>query len=190
MPFRLPYRKDKDAFLLEISLQTPRQLFNTLDPSPFHEKDLDPAAERYLVDAVEELPLNEDMRLLVHLPEDAITDDLDQHIQTAVQNYFRYRAMVKLHALRRSFREGRTALMVGLVFLVSCSLLRELALVYGKGFSNEMLAEGLLIIGWVALWRPADILLYDWWPLLRRYRLLSKISRLTVEIRPSVVRAL
>jgi Mg/Co/Ni transporter MgtE len=188
MPFKLPYRKEKEAFLVEISLQSPRQLFNTLDPSPFHEKDLDPAAERYLIDAVEELPLDEAVRLVVHLPEESITDNVGEHFQTAIHNYFSYRAMTTLHALRRCFREGRVALMVGLVFLVSCSLLRELALVYGDGFSNEMLAEGLLILGWVALWRPADILLYDWWPLLRRYRLLSKISRLTVDVRPSVVR--
>ena len=189
MPIKWPYRKDGASCLVEINLQSPRQLFNTLDPSPFHEKDLDPAAERYLVDAIDEQALAVPVRLVVHLPEEAISENVAQQLQAALQNYFSYRALATLHTLRRCFREGRIALLVGLVFLVSCSLLRQLVLSYEEGFSNEMLAEGLLIIGWVALWRPADILLYDWWPLLRRYRLLIKISRVTVEVRPSVHRS-
>lgn len=188
MPFKWPYRQDHETYLVEISLQTPRQLFNTLDPSPFHEKDLDHAAEDYIIDAVDQLALADPVRLVVHLPGESLSESLDQQLQDAIQNYFRYRSMATLHALHRCFREGRIALLVGLVFLVSCYLLRELVMTFGESFSIEMLAEGLLIIGWVALWRPADILLYDWWPLLRRYRLLRKISQIKVEVTASVHR--
>lgn len=181
--------KESAPYRVEISLQTPRQLFNTFDPSPFHEKDLDPAAERYIIDAVDMMPISRPIHLLVHLPESEITQDSAQQFQTAISNYFSYRAWGMMNNLRRSFREGRVACLVGLIFLVSCSLIRQIVMTYGDGFSHEMLAEGLLIIGWVALWRPADILLYDWWPILRRYRLLTKISRLTVEVRPTHSRA-
>ena len=37
--------------------------------------------------------------------------------------------------------------------------------------------ESLLIGGWVAMWRPLEICLYDWWPLLRRRRVYKSISR-------------
>ena len=184
-----PMRKTQTRHCVEISLQSPRQLFNTFDPSPFHEKDLDPAAERYIIDAVDMVPVSRPIHLLVHLPEGEITLDSALQFQTAISNYFSYRAWGTLNSLRRSFREGRMACVVGLIFLVICSLVRQLILAYGDGFAHEMLAEGLLIIGWVALWRPADILLYEWWPILRRYRLLKKISRLTVEVKPNKTRS-
>ena len=36
--------------------------------------------------------------------------------------------------------------------------------------------------GWVAMWRPMEIYLYDWWPLKRRGTLLSRLSRMKVEV--------
>ena len=42
------YRCEGDTYLIEIRLRELRQLFNTLDPAPFHEKDLEPAAARRL----------------------------------------------------------------------------------------------------------------------------------------------
>jgi hypothetical protein len=33
-----------------------------------------------------------------------------------------------------------------------------------SGFAN-VFREGLLIGGWVAMWRPIEVFLYDWWPI-------------------------
>jgi len=41
--------------------------------------------------------------------------------------------------------------------------------------------ESLTIAGWVAMWRPMQIYLYDWWPLLRRSRIYAKLSHMPVE---------
>jgi hypothetical protein len=46
-----------------------------------------------------------------------------------------------------------------------------------------ILREGLIIGGWVAMWRPMEIFLYEWWPLLRKGRLYQKLSRMHVEVR-------
>jgi hypothetical protein len=46
-----------------------------------------------------------------------------------------------------------------------------------------ILREGLIIAGWVAMWRPMEIFLYEWWPLLRKGRLYQKLSRMHVEVR-------
>jgi hypothetical protein len=43
--------------------------------------------------------------------------------------------------------------------------------------------EGLLILGWVALWRPTEALLYDWWPLARRRMLLRRLASIPIEVR-------
>ncbi|MFZ3369425.1 MAG: hypothetical protein WA239_20115, partial [Candidatus Sulfotelmatobacter sp.] len=42
--------------------------------------------------------------------------------------------------------------------------------------------ESLTIAGWVAMWRPMQIYLYDWWPLLRRSRTYDKLSHMPVEL--------
>jgi hypothetical protein len=46
--------------------------------------------------------------------------------------------------------------------------------------------ESLIIAGWVAMWRPIRIFLYDWWPLLRLGHLYEKMSRMRVEVRKRV----
>jgi hypothetical protein len=43
--------------------------------------------------------------------------------------------------------------------------------------------ESLIIVGWVANWRPIEIYLYDWWPIRRRRRLLARIAAAPVIVR-------
>jgi hypothetical protein len=52
----------------------------------------------------------------------------------------------------------------------------------GASATATVLQEGLLIMGWVAMWRPIDIFLYDWWPIWRHKRIHSRIARLPIEL--------
>jgi hypothetical protein len=45
-----------------------------------------------------------------------------------------------------------------------------------------LISESLWIGGWVAMWRPMEIFLYDWWPLLRRIRLLRRLAVMEVRL--------
>jgi hypothetical protein len=49
---------------------------------------------------------------------------------------------------------------------------------------HSIIDEGLLIMGWVAMWRPIETFLYDWWPIRRRRTLLEEIAQLPIEVRP------
>ena len=40
---------DGETQLIEVKVQTVHQLFNSMDPSPFHERDLDHNAEHFIV---------------------------------------------------------------------------------------------------------------------------------------------
>ena len=51
------------------------------------------------------------------------------------------------------------------------------------GAVREILREGLVITGWVAMWRPLEILLYDWWPLIDERRQIRRILDAAVSIR-------
>jgi len=174
------YRREGDASLIEIRLRELRQLFHHLDPAPFREKDLDPAAEAYIEDAMREIGPRQTVKLLVYLPKAARSSEEARTLPDAVAHYFSYRAAQTRVELRRLLRWALANLAVGLAFLGLCLWLRK-ALAAGSG--AEVLGEGLLIIGWVALWRPVEMFLYDWWPVLRRVWRFEAIARMPIEIR-------
>ncbi len=86
--------------------------------------------------------------------------------------------------LRFSFREGRFSLLIGLAFLVLCVSLRELVRSLDAGTLGDIAAEGLLISGWVAMWRPIHIFLYGWWPIRHLCLIHAKLTAMPVEVRP------
>lgn len=173
------YRLENGRWLIELRLRDLRQIFNRLDPAPFREKDLDPAAETYIEEAVAEIGASRPMKLVVHLA-DAAADDPDADaLPEAIANYFQYRATHVGRELRGLVHQGAVNLVIALVFLAACLALRR-SIAPLPGWAVP--AEGLLIIGWVGLWRPVEIFLYDWWPLWRRKRRLERIASLPVGI--------
>jgi hypothetical protein len=167
--------------LIDIKLATIHQLFNTLDPSPFRDKDLDTGAEDYIVAAVREFPLHEPLKLVFHLPPEQVNQIGVPNLTEAIQNYFEYRRQTAVRDLRFLFRRGRISLAIGLTFLSACLLVREL-LLGGAGPVERVVGEGFLIAGWVAMWRPIEIFLYDWWPLRAMGRVYAKLANMAVEI--------
>lgn len=174
---RSVYRREGGDWLIELRLRELRQLFHQLDPAPFREKDLDPAAEVYIEDAVREIGTGQRAKIVIHLPEAELATDDARSLPESIAHYFGYRAQQTRVELGRLMRRALTNLAIGLAFLGACLALRRSLLAAG---SYELLAEGLLIIGWVALWRPVEMFLYDWWPLLRRQRRFRAIARMPV----------
>jgi hypothetical protein len=168
---------------IEIRLRRLQQLFNSLDPSPFHERDLDQDAEDYIVESADEFPLQTPLRLVVYLPAEELPLPQSFDLPLSIHNYFAYRLNESRRRLRLFFREGRVALGIGLAFLFVCVVLRQLTLATKAGAGSEILAEGLLIVGWVAMWRPLEIFLYEWWPIRRRSRILAKLATIPVTVR-------
>lgn len=183
MPDEDPPPKSVPEATIEVNLNRLAQLFNSLDPSPFHERDLDHDAEDYIIGSAEEAPRQHALSLVIHLPADQIPTRSAPDLATAVHHYFAYRESEERRRLRHLFRDGRIALMIGLTFLLSCMLLRELAFSFGRGAISDIIGEGMLIIGWVAMWRPVEIFLYEWVPVRRRCRILAKLSGAPVTIR-------
>jgi hypothetical protein len=168
---------------IEVNLTRLAQLFNSLDPSPFHERDLDQDAEDYIVGSAEEAPRQRPLKLVIHLPADQLQPTASLDLATAVHHYFAYRESNERRRLRLLFRDGRIALITGLAFLLCCTLLRELSFSLGNGAISDIIGEGMLIIGWVAMWRPLEIFLYEWVPMRRRCRILASLSKAPVIVR-------
>lgn len=160
---------------LRLSLRNSSQLFNSLDPSPFYEKDLDEDAEHFLTSWASELHPHAELRLTLYLKEVPAEPQPERWLVQAIHHHFGERLRLAKAELRGLLRQGRASLAIGLVFLVVTEVLASI--------SAGVLREGLTIAGWVAMWRPLQTYLYDWWPVLQRQRLYGRMSRMPVELR-------
>ncbi|MFY9690490.1 MAG: hypothetical protein WAJ86_11190 [Candidatus Acidiferrales bacterium] len=179
-PSHAPAKERGRAHTIRLKLRDVNQLFNSMDPSPFIERDLDDDAEEFIVSWAQEFPSNAPIRLRIFLDEWP-AEDPKELIKTAVHNHFSHRVGLARLEFKRLLKQGRTTLLIGLVFLVVCLILSKL-LGGQAGTWAAVVRESLTIAGWVAMWRPMQIYLYDWWPLLRRIRIYTKLSHMPLEV--------
>jgi hypothetical protein len=171
---------------IEVNLQDLEQFFNTMDPSPFHQKDLDHDLEEFIVSWATEYPLHEPLRLIVYLQNRPADTDLQNVIERAVHKYFAYRTDLNHREFKLLLREGRTSLLIGLVFLTICLSGGQMADRLQIPGAN-IVETSLTIAGWVAMWHPMDVFLYGWWPLRRAGKVYRKLSTIPVKVRYSGV---
>ena len=169
--------------VIEIRVAELRQLFNAIDPSPFRDRDLDPSAEEFIVGWASDLSMDKPWALVVHLDRPAGRDDEAATLGDAIHEYFGHRVTASRRKLRELFHRGRVSLVIALVFLAASIAVGDAVADYlGEGRFGDVIREGFLIGGWVAMWRPLEIFLYDWWPMRAEGRLLQRLSTMPVRI--------
>ena len=165
--------------LIVLRLANANQLFNTMDPSPFHERDLDHDAEEFIVSWAREQAPEVALRLRIVLKQPA-DEQVACMVQESIKHYFAYRAQNSRREVTELMREGRTSLVIGLAFLGATLAARSF--LPTAGMWSDWLREGLTISGWVALWKPIDIHLYRWWPLRAQARLQDRVAACPIEV--------
>jgi hypothetical protein len=170
-----------DGGLIEIHLHNVGKLFDTLDPSPFREKDLDPNADEFIVDSARELPSSWPWGIVLHVDQTPSDPDAQRIVSDAIHSHFERRCERCRRELRQLLRRGLISLAIGLVFLFSLFVIvQATGLVTAERGIGTVVRESMLIVGWVAMWRPIEIFLYDWWPIVGRRRLFERLSRVRV----------
>lgn len=152
----------QSAGLIELTVEKPQHLLHAFDPSPIAGRELD---ERFIVHSAEDAPAPR-YRMIIHVPA-AVPADEAKSFATAVRTHFDNRSNAELRERRSLMREGRQALAIGIGFLFACGLAGHFALKALPAPFGLFVEQGLLIVGWVANWRPIEIFLYDWRPLVR-----------------------
>ena len=170
--------------VLDLHLGELRQIFDSLDPAPFRQRDLDPKASEYIVDWARESPADRPLAIVVHLSGQPVAAGDGLMLGDAVREFYRGRAAATRQDLSRLFRTGRISLVIGLAFLAMAIVVGEaLAALISKESYAGLLQESLIIGGWVALWRPLEIFLYDWWPVRAQARLYDRLAAMKVSLR-------
>ena len=170
--------------IIEIHVSELKQLFDAIDPSPFRERDLDPKAEEFIVGWAKDLPRDASLALVVDLDREAGLPNEAAVLRDAIHEFFRHRAEMYRRRLRELFRLGRTSLLIGIVVLAAAIALGDFLskLMKGSGL-GEIVRESLTIGGWVSMWRPLEVFLYDWWPIRNEARLSDRLAAMPVRIR-------
>src|SRR5262252_4198737 len=170
--------------VIEVHVGELKQLFNSIDPSPFRDKDLDPGAEEFIVGWAKDLPHDSTLALVVDLDRQAGLPNEAAVLRDAIHEFFRQRAEAYRRRLRELFRHGRTSLLIGLTALaVAIALGDFLANLMKTSRIGEIVRESFTIGGWVSMWRPLEVFLYDWWPIRNEARLSDRLAAMPVRIR-------
>jgi hypothetical protein len=167
---------------VRLELADPRELFAapTADPlagRPYGESGVD-----RILNQLRPKPGRE-VRATIVLPESARAPDLEARTRGALARYFDARIAHNRNDNRSLWHEGRATLTRGLLFLAICMLGSHIvgAPKYLHPVFARFLDEGFVIAGWVALWWPLDVLLYQHWPLARERRMYEALKRMELK---------
>lgn len=174
---------ESETGVIEVYVRELDQFFDSMDPSPFHEKDLDRSAHEYLVGTAKELSGGGKMALRVYLAKPVGLPDEGKVLGDAIRVYFRRQAEMARRTLREKCRWGWINLVIGLTLLGLSVIVGEIvARRLAQGPLATVLRESLLIGGWVAMWRPMDFFLYEWWAMRAELRIFEQLSEVAVRI--------
>lgn len=177
------YRRENGAVVIEIAVKNSRQLFNESDPAPFRERDLDDDFVTYVVSAIQEFRVQTKMKLEIFMTDE---DDklIDRNvIREAIRTYFEYETKLARSNLRKRLHMARFFFFMGFATLFVClSIAHFIVSLKLNSPAADIVREGFVISGWVAMWRPIEVLLYDWWPIREQRKFYDKISKLEVSI--------
>jgi hypothetical protein len=169
-----------DDDTIHVRIHELRQLFNSIDPSPFRERDLDPDCEEFIVACAREMPPDQRLRVDIRIDRDQPPPELAADVPSAVRSHFEREATLQDLRRRRIVREGRLSLAIGLLVLVLCVSAATLVPTDEWSTPGVVLRESLIIAGWVVMWHPLEVLLYGLWPVTRERRLLERLAEAEV----------
>jgi hypothetical protein len=173
-----------------VALDRPAELFS-VTPEAMLERDarLEPGADEIVNELLGRSRLQRRARIVVTLPPEQITDGIAETLQAALSRYCAAR-------LARVQRETEMAWRQGLRSLGSGSILFVVGLLLSTGFLEpdvpqfwqDLLGNGVfLVIGWVGLWYPLDLLFFARQPLKREAQIVEAISRMPLLVQPADV---
>lgn len=160
---------------IRIHIRDAQQLFDSRDPAPFHERDLDTSFANYLIAYADELNSKKkrfQIEIDIAEPHPFLGE---QEITAAVRKYFEYQINLKRIQFSKTMRMARLFFFIGLIALMVCLSLANVLKYIQSEVIKTTFREGVVIFGWVSLWRPFEVFMFDWYPIYSDVRLYKKI---------------
>lgn len=177
------YKHSEGKRWIEVRVKSAMQLFDARDPAPFHDRDLDDDFVEYIVSSVREFSMASTLKIVIYVEEVETNDLPSDSIREAIRSYFAYRIDLQRGDLKNFVKRAQLYLFIGLVILISCiSVAQSLAIPSPPG-PIGILREGIVIFGWVSIWKPIELILFDWYPLFEKLRFYKKILGTEIDIK-------
>jgi hypothetical protein len=179
---RRPRRVGEDII---VALDRPAELLS-VKPEAMLEREarIEPGVDEIVNELLGRSKVQRRARVVVTLPAEQINDGIAETMHTALRRYCEAR-------LARVQRETEVVWRQGLRSLGSGSILFVVGLLLSAGFLEpdvpqfwqDLLGNGVfLVIGWVGLWYPLDLLFFARQPLKREARIVEAISQMPLVV--------
>ncbi len=169
---------------LSIQVREIAQLFHSMDPTPFLNKDINPETEAFIESWASEFAPGGNFHIIIHLEQRPTDGAPSEMLNAAIHNHFAYKAERTRSNLKQFLQQGRISLVIGVTFVTICLFAADYIGTLGTHTGTIIARESLTIVGWVAMWRPLQIFLYDWWPFQRKIRLYENLSNARIQVVP------
>lgn len=173
------YRTEDGEPCIDVRVRSIEQIFDNRDPAPFRERDLDPDLAEYLVDAGEDLVGIDRIRVVFWVDRPCTPAEVEQ----AFRAHFEGELERLRRGRQRHRRTGQIALALAIVIVIALVTASQLVGNALGGTLGTGLKEGLVISSWVVMWRPVEVLIYDWIPIRHQRKALAKLLAATVDVR-------
>ena len=184
---RRPRRVGEDII---VALDRPAELLS-VKPEAMLERQarIEPGVDEIVNELLGRSKVQRRARVVVTLPAEQITDGIAETLHTALRRYCEAR-------LARVQRETEVVWRQGLRSLGSGSILFVVGLLLSAGFLEpdvpqfwqDLLGNGVfLVIGWVGLWYPLDLLFFARQPLKREARIVEAVSQMPLVVQPAEI---
>ena len=177
------YKHAEGKRWIEIRIKSARQLFDARDPAPFRERDLDDDFVEYVLSSIREFSISSPLKLVIYVEENETKDLPKDSIREAIRSYFSYRIDLQRGDLKTFIKRAQLFLLIGLLVLVSCIGVAQSLTVPSPPGAIGILREGIVIFGWVSIWKPIELILFDWYPLFEKLRFYKKLLATEIDIR-------
>jgi hypothetical protein len=178
---KLRYPIEDDKSVIEIKVHSLDSLFDEHDPSPYMVRDLDNSIMEYIAGCVLEITPGLVGKLRFH-SEDFFDLDKQDVFVKSIKDFFLLKAHMEKVKIQQVFKRGFFSLMIGLTFLTSAIFASFTIHSASPEFWTAFLKEGLHLLGWVSMWTPISLFLYDWWEPFQDLKVYRRLSQVDIEI--------
>lgn len=172
---------------IEVRIHSPQQLFDARDPAPFRERDLDDDFVEYILASAREVSARGPLKIAIHI-EEPEKDPLSRTvIKESIHEFFSYKIELQRSELRAFLRRSQIGLIFGLATLFIFLASAQRIPISPIPNNWNILREGLVIFGWVSVWKPIELILFGWYPLFEILRIYQRLLEAEIDVRFGVI---
>jgi hypothetical protein len=171
---------------IQVRVATVEGIFNPMDPTPLEERSLNQEVADWIEEWAEDFDKDHEITVEIYVADGRFAGR-ELAIVNGLHNHFEYRAWQSGRELSKLMREGRVSLLIGICAIAFFNAAGRL-IGASKNPVVEVIHEGLSVLGWVSMWKPMEIFLYEWWPIRRERRACRRLAECTVTFPTAVPR--